>query len=71
MPTRGGEDMTEFEQLAGLVMQIRNLRARIECADEDCLTWEEEWQLQYLERRLDQMKGGIDYGRRKAVCHPC
>jgi hypothetical protein len=64
--------MTELEQLAGLVMQIRNLRARIESAGEDCLTWEEEWELEALEKRLERMKGGVaSYGRRKAVCHPC
>jgi hypothetical protein len=64
--------MTELEQLAGLVMQIKNLRARIECADEDCITWEEQWELRRLEQKLDQMKGGITgYGRRKAICHPC
>lgn len=49
--------MDRLEQLASLVMRIRNLRARIESAGEDTLTWDEEWELAYLRNRLDQMKG--------------
>ena len=50
--------MTEIEVIASLLMQIKNLRARIESAGEDSLTWAEEYQLKYLENKLDQIRGG-------------
>jgi len=50
--------MTDLEVVASLLMQIRNLQARIDSADDDSLTWEEEEQLRYLEDRLAQTKGG-------------
>lgn len=61
--------MTRLEQFAALVMQIRNLRARIESAGDDCFSWEEEWQLRCLEERFDRLKGGGGFGKRKPVCH--
>jgi hypothetical protein len=64
--------MTTIEQVAALVMQINNLKARIECAEEGSLTWEEEWQLKHLQNQLEQIayKGGISYGRRKSIHYP-
>ena len=65
--------MTTIEQVAALVMQINNLKARIECAEEDSLTWEEEWQLKHLENQLEKLTqgGNISHGRRKPVYHSC
>lgn len=49
--------MTEREQLAALGMQIRSLRSRIENAEQDSLTFEEEWALHRLEQTLDRLIG--------------
>lgn len=64
--------MTESEQRESLIMQIENLRARIDCSQEDCLMWEEQQRLQYLEGLFDKIyrKGGDDHAGRRSFYHP-
>jgi hypothetical protein len=62
--------MTRQEQLAAIGMEIRNLNARIESAEqEDSLTFEAEWSLYRLQRTLDQLKGAGKV-RRSAEINP-
>lgn len=56
--------MTRQEQLAAIGMEIRNLNARIESAEqEDSLTFEAEWSLHRLQQTLDRLKGA-GHGKR-------
>lgn len=50
--------MTFIEELASLVVRIRNLRARIECAEDKDMALHDEEELILLLRRLEKMKGG-------------
>ena len=53
--------MTFIEELTSLVLRIQNLRARIECSEEDPdMALEERTELNWLLARLDKMKGGRD-----------
>ena len=52
--------MTLLEELASIVQQIRELKARIESAEDKSITWFEEIELAELRSRLERMKYALD-----------
>ena len=48
--------MNMLEEIASIVMRIRELRARIECSEDRSITWLEQVELSELRGRLERMK---------------
>ena len=59
--------MTFIEELVSLVVQIQNLRARIECAEEKDMALYDEEELVLLLRRLEKLKGGTGHVERGII----
>ena len=53
--------MTFLEELAGLVLRIQNLRARIDTCEDPEMSYQEREELGELLVRLEKMKGGRRY----------
>ena len=56
---RGGGEMNMLEEIASIVMRIRELRARIECSEDRSITWLEQVELAELRERLESMKNDL------------
>ena len=48
--------MNMLEEIASIVMRIRELRARIECSEDRSITWLEQVELAELREKLERMK---------------
>jgi len=48
--------MTMLEELTGIVLRIRELKARIECSEDQEITWLEQLELAGLRERLEEMR---------------
>ena len=48
--------MNMLEEIASIVMRMRELRARIECSEDRSITWLEQVELAELRERLERMK---------------
>ena len=48
--------MNMLEEIASIVMRIRELRARIECSEDRSITWLEQVELSELREKLERMK---------------
>jgi hypothetical protein len=47
--------MTMLEELTGIVLRIRELKARIDCSEDKEITWLEQLELCELRERLEEM----------------
>ena len=63
--------MTLVEELASIVLQIRELKARIESAEDKSITWLEELELVELSSRLERMQNAIEGNKTKRRVKKC
>ena len=52
--------MELLEELTSIVLRIRELKARIESAEDKSITWLEELELSGFRARLERMRSAVD-----------
>ena len=59
--------MELLEELTSIVLRIRELKARIDSAEDKSITWLEELELAELRSRLERMNDALDGNKKRRV----